>query len=498
MQKKVTIRPFLWLVFLGLLAWYFWQAAIFFQGALPFHAFDEYEYFLYARSFAQTGLLKTPFLEQDAQSLAGQFGTHGFAYVLLHGTINRLFGEHWSNIPLFNLLIVIAALTLTFLHKKSRFSFDRKITFLSLILSSFLVAIYSFSFMQESIHLSTAIAAVFLLYDCYHGTDSRRSVFWYILLILSAALFRITWVFWLWALLPKFWHRRRRFILLNLALFILALLYMRLTHAPYVMGFPYNLSKKITQEGIGIGVLYFINHFSENIYTYFRWYIKLPFYFFAKYFIFCFGLYLLLRIRRLKNTFGTALSLLWILYTLLLFSLHDTVYWRDVRLLAPVLIAMYFWFAFLASRRAAYVLLGIQLFLLPWLHTYTTDWIDKHRKTYLKNEQFSATEAKYFQKLRTLINKPSESVVLLKRDFATHGAVHLNQLPFLSAKNHFIRYAVYYAPIETAPKPLHDYLMLPKTLAPCPENLRLLEKNKHYVLYKVIRKPPPHTPENKL
>lgn len=458
---------------------------IFFQGALPYHSFDEYEYFLYARSFAETGSLKTPFLEQDAESIVGQFGIHGPAYALLHGSINLLIGEHWWNIPTTNLLFLVAAILLIFFFPKKhqiQFSLNEKLIFILFLLSYFVVPVHTFSFMQENIHFLFAVIACYFLFNIYSNSKTRKYVYLFICLVLVASVFRMIWIVWMWALLPKFKHRLVPFVILNILLLLAGFVFLAFIHAPYVVGFAFTLTQKFKAEGIQQGLFFWMSHFAENIYTYFRWYASLPFYFFAKYFMVFSTLFLLREGIKRKNDLALGISLVSILQFLALFVLYDTVYWRDVRMLTSVFIAMMFCLI-LYKKKLALLNLATQLLLLIWLNPFLYNWISDRVDVYRKFQEDKLSED--FSKISSLTNSNSNPIVMIRRSYAYDGQTYLFRLPFVNDKGAHIRYSVYYAPIETAPNYLHDFMIVPDKLDREEGALQLLEENQHFYFYKV-------------
>ena len=163
-----------------------------------------------------------------------------------------------------------------------------------------------------------------------------------------------------------------------------------------------------------------------------------------------------------------------------LFTIYDTVYWRDVRMLAPTLISLFFGLILFSKQWAQRVLI-VQLGLFYFVINYTDGWVASHRKTYQAAQLNNYRED--FIKVGKLVK--GESIVMLRRSFAHEGQTYLFALPFKNTEGLPIRYSVYYAPLETAPNHLHDYMILPQKIFRDNNEIVLLEENATFNLYKV-------------
>ncbi len=472
----------------ALLCWYMYHAYTFFQGAMPYHSFDEYEYFLTPRALLTSGSWQTPFLEQDAESPWG-FGAHGIAYVLLHASIQWLIGEHWWNLPLFNCLAVGAACLSLILER--RFTVAQRLLLLILLLTCFITPLYTFSFMQESLHVCFAVWLAQLLFRLYRSQTYFPYVLLFIVLVAFATLFRAHWVFWYWALVPRFYRNRYAVSCAAFLATLGATLYLYYVQAPHVVGFLYTLSRTWEREGLAAALLLWQSHVLGNIYTYVRWYFLQPFYFFTKYFFLFLGGYFTWNITqnayRIEERWYIGIYVVGTMQFGALFLIYDTVYWRDVRMLAPLLMII-FYMLVAYERRLAYAALLGQLLCLLWLHPFLTQHIYE-RTTSFDTYRAAADRAAAFAQIPVYIahdvsTKPP--IILISREFVRDGMPDFHYLPFVGKEGLFLRYAVYYAPIDTAPNLTHDYMLLPISVPlQVRSELDLLLKNKYFHFYKV-------------
>ncbi len=468
------------ILLLLLAGWYGVQAWHCFQGVLPYHAFDEYEYFLYARSYAQTGSLQTPFLEQDSQSAWGNFGTHGFAYGWLHGNLNLLVGEHWWNIPAFNLLLFVLSVLIIAYHTHPLPPTNRYVALL-LWGCCFLMPVYIFSFMQESLHFFFTALHITLLFRIYQSLNYKTWTVAYIVFITIAAIFRANWILWLWALLPRFWHRKPLLILFNIGMTCIFFVYIKLIIAPYVVGFLPTLSRMLNEERYLESAVYWWQHFTENLHTYFRWYASVPGYFFAKYFMVGWLAYFTWRSIEKERGITMGICLVGVLQFGAVFSIYDTFDWREIRMLAPLYCTILMW-SVQKKPRLSYALLGTFLLIFPSVHQLTVQRIKERSSTYMQFQ--SAFPHNPFEVLKHTVTQPN-TIVMLRSKFARKGQIYLFYLPFLTENGNPIRYSVYYAPLHTAPNLVHDYMVVPQAIKNPTSELTLIYKNDLFFLYEV-------------
>ncbi|NVJ86795.1 MAG: hypothetical protein HWE15_10855 [Algoriphagus sp.] len=152
---------------------------------------DEIFYQKNSESFYQSGELSASFTYSGKGSKIGGFDAHGPAYPLLYSFLLMLKASPSFHIPLTNLLvfgITIFALAIKRTHL-TQFPLQ-----LLLILGSPFTLFYGFSYMPELIHFSIGIG-LYLLFSAYFKHESPSNLWFLLIGIGIAGLFRSTWFF---------------------------------------------------------------------------------------------------------------------------------------------------------------------------------------------------------------------------------------------------------------------------------------------------------------
>jgi len=178
-------------ILVGLCGVYFYFFSFINSSYAPYYG-DEFFYYKNAESFHQTSKLEAAFTYTGKGSMVVGFDAHGPGYPILYGSIGKVFGWFGSLIPIINVSILIIALLLLVIQKKT--SLQVKYLQLTLILGSPITLFYSFSFLPELIQIAGAIL-LFLQFKRYHKNRNRVDLILLIFLILFLGLIRSTWFF---------------------------------------------------------------------------------------------------------------------------------------------------------------------------------------------------------------------------------------------------------------------------------------------------------------
>lgn len=219
-----------------------------FLGYLLFSSIRDGHYFLAhedeainycsAKVFSETGSVRAEGCIAEEVSRIGQMNWYGPGYAVFYGSLLSIFGD----IPtLFIKLHAASALLSLMLIFALPISGEQKLLMATITTFTQTFTAYIFTYFPESFHFLVAIVLIFFLLKVHQETEKRRQRPWeicFVLLVLVAILFRVTYVFWLAALIlvsesrSKAWKRA----VLFLAVLAVTLLYMKLFTAPPYAG----------------------------------------------------------------------------------------------------------------------------------------------------------------------------------------------------------------------------------------------------------------------
>lgn len=189
-----SIQLFLGVFVLGVYAYFIWYLGGEFQVLWS----DEWLYLINAKSFYEWGSFQAAMTYDGFGSTLFGADSHGPFYPLVHGTVASVFSWNPINFLWVNLFLFMLS---TWGFWFSRASI-RKEWILFFILQP-LIIFYSFSLMQELIHVFGAMIGSLLMLRIAEKKQ-KRQVISFLAFILCMSLFRSSWMVWGIALLPFF------------------------------------------------------------------------------------------------------------------------------------------------------------------------------------------------------------------------------------------------------------------------------------------------------
>jgi hypothetical protein len=409
---------------------------------------DEFFYYKNASSFFYTGTLRAALTFNGSGSRLLGADAHGFAYPLLNGCIAKIFGWNNLNFVYTNLFFVFAALIIVWIQKTITSIQKILITVLVLLFPFF--TLYGFTYMQESIHIFFAVTCSTVIYNI-NKKQKRKYYILFIALVLTASLFRPSWLFWLIGLIPfargKF-QRNTLILIFILGIPISFLITYYFTEP--VPNYFSSITNLIVHGEIKAALYSLARHFIYNTYSYFflteKQFIYLP----IKYLIFAALTFFVFKAFKGKSKLHFSIVLIGVLNFFLLFLLYDVFGWREVRVLASF---FYFCAPFLITETNYYfkyiqfsVLIVLFIFTLP----LSKQWIAE-RNGQFKNA-FNIRQDVYAEIAQKIGNNKIVFVNYIPED----NTLDLINLPVMNTNNYPINYIVPYYKVKTIS---YDYIL---------------------------------------
>ncbi len=444
---------------------------------------DEIGYYVNAKSYAETGSLHGAFLLEENVSRIGEHGAHGFAYSLFHGLIAKVFGVHGLTMILTNIAFLVLGLVLVFVQK---FTLTRKFVIVSSILLYFMVPIWLFAYMQETIHMFLGVLVGVLLYRIYRCEDGRcrkAHIAVYLICVAVAMLFRPSWSIATAGLIPLAESRGRRivYIIGSLVGVFLSFVYASLFLAAYPYGFMVKAAAVLQEGQVFRFIWLLLRNFGANIAKFF---FDAPFwpapgvseaavdgsritisYFLSKYLLVGLSAFCLWVGFRKKDRFALAAGLVASVTILMVLVFYDAFDWREHRSLAAM-------FMLLLIPAAAYRGIGrvvplLLLLLFPQVVNFTSNCIiSVHRRVAVEYDR-NPEVVRAFDNLRWQITESRLTTVLYSRDFWQMAGINHLAMPLTNAGGYPIRYTVNLrgGPDLAMKKPgFVDYILVPETV----------------------------------
>jgi len=420
-------------------------------GYLPSWS-DEVQYLLEARSFAENSDLGGVFLLAGEVSRIGGFGSHGFAYGLLHGGIAKLIGFHPLGMILANAAFLIAGGLL--LSRSPHLDRRQKMSTALLLLTFFMVPLYLVTFMQESLQLFFGIAASLLLIRVA-TRESTHATLAFLGLLLLASLFRPLWMTWSAGLIPLARDRKQalRASGLFLAAMLTSLLLQRLFSALYPYGFLAELSRTL-EVGDWRGVsAAFLAHLGTNLGAFFTNRAGQPaFYVAGKFTLLGLALAMAFLGSVKRDRLARAASLICLTNFLLLFFLYDAYDWKELRTLAPLYCLCTLVLTLRGSRVLTLALLAVSIAFLPSAAGTARSWIQEKKDVaaaYAAAEDLRSS----FGSIASMVGAEERPLVLVSLAFLQDSSPLLLCLPVQSDLGRTLRYTFVLDSQEFLPPP---------------------------------------------
>jgi hypothetical protein len=208
--------------------------------------------------------------EQPAPLPFFRFYVHGPMFPMLYGSIGALVGWHFYTAILLNMALLAAAILFFFHALRGKMSLWQQVLALLLLLSFWPILLYVPSNMQESLHHAAAIVLAGLFYRlaCSTSPTLRFEKLALLVLLIAAALTRLSWVFLFFPLL-LLWPTKRtpQRVALLLAAASALLLVTYVVRAAWSAPYP-NFMTKFTHElahAPGHAAEMFFTHALDNL-----------------------------------------------------------------------------------------------------------------------------------------------------------------------------------------------------------------------------------------
>ncbi|MBN2772032.1 MAG: hypothetical protein JXR90_15180 [Spirochaetes bacterium] len=446
-DKKNTELIFAWIIFGILILVSIMLILNLSSNYLPIWS-DEFMYYMNSKSFYENRTLQAALTYNGYGSVIFGSDSHGFAYPLINGIIATIFG--WSNLNIVITNISFVLISVILISFSSLLKTTEKLWSSSLLLMYPVTLFYSFTYMQESIHLLFAVILSLILLKIDSNEKNNKQVLYFIFTILIAGFFRPLWFFFLFSLLP-YSKDKKHFILLLIVsisgiLFSYWFMILFFEEVPNFFSLFWNLLKdfqfieasKIFAEHFILNVLFFMTY-SEFVYSAIKLIILIAL-------IYPIAIYF-----KYRSKIYCSLSLVGSINVLLLFMLYDAYGWREIRVLSPF---FYFSVVFLISRNKSvekYVLLSFMILIFIMSNNLIINNIT-NRNIYDKVEFEFQKEA--FQKISEIVGK--EEIIYINyapRD----NSMDILVLPLKNQNNMPIRYIVPYYRVKTVE---YQYILL--------------------------------------
>lgn len=477
MNYKLSLKALSYLLFILVLITYGTIAWDIRHGILPVWS-DEFFYYINALNYFIHGSLEAAVTYTGKGAPVFGADCHGFMYSLFHGTIAQAVGFHYNLMPYTNLFLLGAAIAALFVF--SSMELEYKCLLSAVLLGYITVTMYTFTFMQESIHFIFAVCCSLLLIKIY-SSQKPRDIIVFILILLFASLFRNLWLFWTITLLPL--SKSRKDFLIYLSIFITSAVIALLMTQLFWDFIPSTFGKAMSAVKSGqFGNA--LSLFSGNVTGNIKMFIFGEGYGFlyacGKFVHIPIFIYICVHYVKTKEPIFLAALLIYSISFLLLMVCFWAGSWGEMRTMAP----LYYLFAILVfnfrKMLPVYALVAVTLATFPANYSDSQKYIQNrtNQKFVYTNETAMKT---FFTEVGSVINLDRTSLVYLgyKPDDFTPDLLFL---PLKSSKGQKIKYAVNYFNLDTR-SIKYDYIVSMSPLFA--ENCTMVLTNGTLYLYKL-------------
>ncbi|TAE74310.1 MAG: hypothetical protein EAZ85_04880 [Bacteroidetes bacterium] len=412
---------------------------------------DEFFYYINSCSFVENNTLKAALTYSGEGSVIFGADVHGFGYPLLHGCIGKIFG--WHNLNFIRLNFVFLVFSIFVIWQVKSIIFKQKLWISIYILLFPFFPLYAFTYMQEIIHVFVAIILSVCIYLINNKEKNNTYIFFFILIIFIAGVFRGLWFFWLIGLIPLAKNKKQMifYSLLFLLGIIISLVITKLFTEPVPNYFSsvIDLLKQGELKKTASSVYY---NFRNNFFLYFsstqdKNYIV---YIFMKIMNMVSVLFFIFLAYRNKSKLNISLALIGLSNFLLLFLLYDAFDWREIRTMSPL---FYFYILFIVLETKGFIkYVQLCCFLVIFALNIQTskEWIAERNVIDLTKIH---KEKMVYNDISKKI--PNQKIILVDYIPNDHSWELLN-LPLCNANNHQIRYIIPYYNVK---KTHYDYIL---------------------------------------
>ena len=214
---------------------------------------DETIYYKIADLFSKTQSVVAPTFFDDKVSIIFQANWYGIFYNLFYGSIAYLFGFNSTYFIFVNLICLAVSIFILNKINTSRF---QKINMIVFLLMFNMVFTYTFTYFPELLNVLLGTVLSFFIIRMYEHRDSEKlsaSIRIYVILCFLFCFVRLTWIFWLLAILPYAKNKKDFSIKIALVFVLtaLAFLYSKYFCAPAFVG----LGREVTNLTTGSNII---------------------------------------------------------------------------------------------------------------------------------------------------------------------------------------------------------------------------------------------------
>ncbi len=184
------------LCFFSFFAWFLFDLNYF-----PAHE-DETIYYKIADLFSKTQSVIAPIFFDDKVSIIFQANWYGIFYNLFYGLIAYVFGINSTYFIFVNIICLVLSI---FILTKINTSKFQKLNMIVFLLMFNMVFVFTFTYFPELLNIMLGTVLSFFIIKIYEYNDSEKLNSYILLYISLCFLFcfvRLTWIFWLVAILP--------------------------------------------------------------------------------------------------------------------------------------------------------------------------------------------------------------------------------------------------------------------------------------------------------
>ena len=405
---------------------------------------DEFYYWANAKEFAVNNNLNAVYTYNGKGGELIGADAHGFMYPLFHGIIAKIFGWHHLNLIFTNLAFI--GLSCIVVALSPLLKINEKLFFGAMILIYPIGFGFSFSYMQESMHVFFGVLTALSMLSIYQKPSKRNYSLFFIIIII-ASLFKPVWVLALTLLFPTLRNKKQimQLAITILFAFILAFVYMKLFFE-YVPNFVTKFTTKLMEFEILEALKILIQHIGKNLALFFSLHNGWS-YLALKSILPLTGLLMAFFYYKEKKPLYLSILIFMIAQFVLIFVLYDAFHFREIRLLTPLfyIAALVLAIHLKPSVRILYTLLMLISFAMSPLEAVTN------------NRDISWEEMKIEQfELQQHIGNTGKDIIIKLNYKPEDYSSDLLKLPFETNDKYKIKYTIPFYQVEHE---LPDYIL---------------------------------------
>lgn len=453
---------------------------------------DETLYLTGAQAFAKTNSPKARIIIAENVSPILEADWYGLPYPIIYGGVMKIIGNTAKHYVYISLTFLLILTILVFKDKNLKTNI--KYGLVAAIVASPLLVYFSFFIMPTTLNILITYLMILMivkLNSCFQENDTKKFnmfVLFFILSIIGFSFIKVTFVFWVFALIVFSRNFKQFFvfsILCTLSV-VVASVYMKLFNAP---AYAYNISnisnvytfnlKYFIQSSIMTcyqNILKIITQFRRTpiifLFPYFFIIIS-PFFFAYKYF-------------RNRNLILLGIAIVCLVSNFISFFFYYLEVGNFLRLSVPLFFGLCYMVICdnkLSDKlKISFLFLLFANTILVYIDSYKSFKERSEIVSVLKQEQFSS-----FGIIPKLIEKKEITTILVNRNLIVKNPIaFLLSVPYVSTENKLIRYTSNMR--EDNPLFLHQKLKIDYIINDTSINgdsLRFVYSNKYFYLYKL-------------